>query len=41
MFTGSNPSPQPSPRLDGERELFPFGTYVKMHPFSNNGVLPA
>jgi hypothetical protein len=33
MFTSTNPSPQPSPRLDGERVLFPFGACVK-------GVLP-
>jgi hypothetical protein len=33
MFTSTNPSPQPSPRLDGERELFPFGACIK-------GVLP-
>jgi hypothetical protein len=32
MFTSTNPSPQPSPRLDGERELFPFSACVKMHP---------
>jgi len=32
MFTSTNPSPQPSPRLDGERVLFPFGACVKMHP---------
>jgi len=32
MFTSTNPSPQPSPRLDGERELFPFGACVKMRP---------
>jgi len=25
MFTSTIPSPQPSPRLGGERELFPFG----------------
>jgi len=31
MFTSTNPSPQPSPRLDGERELFPFGAGVKTH----------
>jgi len=35
MFTSTNPSPQPSPRLDGERELFPFGAGVKMHPRSS------
>jgi hypothetical protein len=28
MFTSMNPSPQPSPRLGGERELFPFGVCV-------------
>jgi hypothetical protein len=32
MFTSTNPSPQPSPRLDGERVLFPFDACVKMHP---------
>ncbi len=42
LFTSSNPLPsslpgfgavsQPSPRLDGERELFPFGACVRMHP---------
>jgi hypothetical protein len=32
MFTSTNPSPQPSPRLDGERELFPFGACVKIRP---------
>jgi len=31
MFTNTNPSPQPSPRLGGARELFPFGVGVKMH----------
>jgi hypothetical protein len=30
MFT--SPSPQPSPRLGGERELFPFGAGVKLRP---------
>ena len=43
--TRTNPSPppspgfgatsQPSPRLDGERELFSFGAYVKMHPIES------
>jgi hypothetical protein len=32
MFTSTNPSPHPSPRLGGERELFPFGACVKMYP---------
>ena len=32
MFTSTSLSPQPSPRLGGERELFPFGAYVKMRP---------
>jgi hypothetical protein len=31
MFTSSNPSPQPSPRLDGERELFPFWRADRLH----------
>ena len=34
------PHPQPSPRLDGERELFPFGACVKMarRPVLNPGI---
>jgi hypothetical protein len=35
MFTSTSPTPQPSPRLGGERELFPFGAGVKMHPLTN------
>jgi hypothetical protein len=32
MFTSTIPSPQPSLRLGGARELFPFGAGVKLHP---------
>jgi hypothetical protein len=32
MFTSTSPSPQPSPRLGGDRELFPLGAGVKMRP---------
>jgi len=32
MFTSTNPSPRPSPRLGGERELFPFDAFVEMRP---------
>ncbi len=38
MFTSTNPSPQPSPRLDGERELFPFGAGVWMQPEEAGGA---
>jgi hypothetical protein len=36
MFTSTNSSPQPSPRLDGERELFPFGAGIKLRPPTKN-----
>jgi hypothetical protein len=36
----TNPSPQPSPRLGGERELFPFGACVNL-PLNKKGRLPA
>jgi hypothetical protein len=41
MFTSTIPSPQPSPRLGGERELFPFGAGVKLHPTFNRVSLKA